>query len=269
MKERTVAKSPARWTTKLSDYTDGEIRMHGLSLEDIADRLDFGGATYLAFSGEIPTPPRAKMMSVLLTAGMIHGIAPSGAISRLLADCGATVPTAIAGGLLSITEQVGGATDLLGPAFEKIDRQGHDSDSHAAAAARAVIEGFQQNNERVHGLGHALHPGGDPRATFLLRFADQLGVAGFYCAVLKQMAEQVRSQKKRPIPPNVDGATVAILMDMGISWKYGSAIIAISRAVGLAAQSVEQKGDPGDLFVKTGTDYVGVARRSFPNPTSG
>ena len=97
-----------------------------------------------------------------------------------------------------------------------------------------------------------------------MKIASDLGVKGRHCLALERVADFVSEQKRRPLRPNLDGATVAILMDIGVHWRFASSIILVGRAVGLSAQAVEQTTAPSDfLGITTPMNYVGVPARDL------
>jgi citrate synthase len=260
------------WVSAISDVQGGRIGLYGYSLAELAANLAFGNVVYLAMTGRLPGDTEARMMDAIMTACVVQAISPSGAIARTLAGCGAPIQTSVIGGLLSITDKVGGATERLGAALE--DSFGHCTrrgeiltDPDLNQVAYKAIEKFTDANGRigrVDGLGHLLHPEGDPRAIFLLKIAGDLGVKGRHCHALERIAELVSEKKRRTLRPNLDGAAVAILMDIGVHWRFASSVILVGRAVGLSAQAVEQTVMPSDfLKITTPMSYVGVSPRAL------
>jgi citrate synthase len=260
------------WVSAISDVQGDRIGLYGYSLGELAANRGFTDVVYLAMTGRLPGDNQARMVGALLTACVVQAISPSGAIARTLAGCGARIQTAVVGGLLSITDSVGGATERLGAALEESLGQSPAqadvfADFDMDRAAHTTIAKFTDANGhlgRIDGLGHLLHSEGDPRAAFLLKIAGDLGVKGRHCRTLERIAELVSEKKRRALRPNLDGATVAILMDIGVHWRFASSIILVGRAVGLSAQAVEQATAPSDfLGITTPMNYVGVPARAL------
>lgn len=257
------------WTTRLSNYADGKVSLHGYDLAEVAQTLDFGASVFLSFTGNIPTPAQARMVNAMLSISIIQGIAGSGAVTRVLTGTGAQLQVAVAGGLLSITDKVGGATEKLGATLEEL--LGPNSDSGATIAdaqvdqiAHQCLDQIAGPDGRVDGFGHPNHPTGDPRAKMLLDLAASVAVKGRHCAVLERMGILLSERKKRSLKPNIDGATVAILLDMGISWRFATAMILVGRSAGLCAQAVEQRVAPSDFRkVAVRSRYIGPQARKL------
>jgi citrate synthase len=261
----------SEWVSAISDVQGHRIGLYGYNLGELAASLSFSHVVYLAMTGQLPGDSQARMMGAILTACVVQAISPSGAIARTLAGCGAPTQTSVIGGLLSITDKVGGATERLGAALEEsFGHSGPQADSitdlDLDQVAYEAIARFTDANGRigrVDGLGHLLHSEGDPRAIFLLKIAGDLGVKGRHCRALDRIAELVSEKKRRPLRANLDGAAVAILMDIGVHWRFASSVILVGRAVGLSAQAVEQTAMPSDfLRITTPMNYVGVSARA-------
>src|SRR5512132_3213444 len=98
-----------RWRTAITKASAQEIRVRGYDLVELIEHVDFGSVIHLLFKGELPTPDQARMMNALLVAICDHAIAPSEAVSRVVAACGVPLQVAVAAGMLTIGDVHGGA----------------------------------------------------------------------------------------------------------------------------------------------------------------
>lgn len=261
------------WTTRLSSIADDRPTLLGYDLLELACRYDFVELAYLSWTSRFPTPQQKRMLNVLLGATIIHGIAPTGALARGLYRTGVPVQVAISGALLSVGDVHAGVGEQLGEAIERAALvAGYTGDSSWNASvveecARLVIDDFAHRNTRIPGFGHPAHPEGDPRAPVLFAQAHELGIAGYFCAVVPEIDRQLELKAGRPIACNADGAMTAILEDLGIGWRYSRVLIMVARTAGLGAQVIEEALTPTPRWrdaMLPNEVYIGPPDRPLP-----
>jgi citrate synthase/citryl-CoA lyase len=263
------------WVTKLTSLEGDRSTLHGYDLLTLARGYDFTSLSYLAWTGELPTPAQRQMLDAVLGCVIVHGIAPTGAIARGLVRSGVPTQVAISGALLSLGDVHGGAGEALGQALEEAAARagytrGEPFDPELVRqCATACVDSFTTRGMRVPGLGHPAHPDGDPRARMLLERAQNLKTDGFCCAVLAEIERVVSERHGRPLPSNVDGAMTVILEDVGVGWRFSRVVLLVARAVGLGAQVIEEQLAPTPSWRKVilpNEIYLGPPERAVPQP---
>lgn len=255
-----------QWRTAVADPHGGDdVLVRGYSLLELIDRVDFVAAMYLVFTGELPTPPRRRMLDALLVSVIDHGISPSSAVTRLISASGVPIQACVAGGLLTLGDVHGGAGEQFARFVGDTVRE-HGADAAWDEVAAGVVAGHRAARRRVPGYGHPQHPDGDPRAPRLVATARELGVAGPHVALAVALEQAVENASGRPIPMNIDGAIGSVALDIGLSWQHVRPLCLISRACGLSAHAVEEttrerawRGIPFDTVA-----YDGPAARAVP-----
>lgn len=222
----------------VSDETTEEVVVRGERLSDLVGNVSFAEMMFLLLSGRRPDPAQARVLDALLVASMEHGIAPPSMIARCFASYGTTIQAAMAGGILSFGDVMGGA----GEQFAKLladAMPADDTDDGLDAAARTVVAEARAAGDRVPGFGIPLH-GADPRAPKLLEIAEAEGVSGRYCRLAQLVEREIESAAGRAIPMNLDGVIAAVILDLGFPWQAARAFLITPRSVSLAAHYLEE-----------------------------
>ena len=256
-----MASEATEWATGIASAQDDDVVIRGYRLSELVGSITLTGGIFLVWQGRLPSQKELEVLDALFVAVLEHGISPSATISRTLASAGVPVQAAIAGGILSIGDVHGGAGEQLAHALSTVAA---DPAVPTEAAATAVIDRFANAGERVPGYGHPQHPDGDPRALALVRYARQRSVAGRYTDVAVAVEDQLSRRRGRPLPMNVDGATAAILLDLGFSWRMARPLIITARSAGLAAH-VAEEGEQGGRWrhiPRSQVTYTGPAPAS-------
>ncbi len=275
MKSPLLGDSP-RWKTGISSVDEDGVRLRGYPLLDLAasDRVAFSDLLFLTATGELPDPGPSRMLRMMLGVTVAQGVSVTGAATRTAASAGVPTQVAICAGLTTIGEQVGGAGEELARDLQRVLplQLVHSVDDPAqrqelaADAASTLMSDYLQRLGRVPGFGHALHRGGDPRATFLLSQAQSCGVDGLYVDVLRRLENALvaRARQSRKIPANIDGACAALLCELRMPWPYARPVIMLGRMIGLsgiaAECALEGASLPSGLL---DFDYVGPPAREL------
>lgn len=263
----TISAKTASYRTSVSEIREPFSTLRGYPVNDLAQKVSFTDAMFLAVVGELPTASQRSMLDQILVLEVAHGVAPSGAVARSMIACGSPIQAALAAGALTVGDVHGGAGEQVGRFLQEgaVERA---RDIGVGPASEALVDTLLAQGGRVAGYGHQWHKDGDPRAPFLLEAAKALGVAGIACELMTAMEDSLARRKGRRIPVNVDGAIAAILTDMGIDWRYSRPLMIVGRAMTLAALAVEEMKAPSkqwrQLMVPAEV-YEGPAERPVPS----
>lgn len=247
------------WSTRITTYDEERVYYRGQPVDELVGSIAFSEALALLWTGRRPTRAEARVLDACLVAGMDHGaITPSASVARTAASVHQDPVAAVAAGLLAITPLHGGAVT---PCMELLAEAGPEDPERWAQAAceRRAAEG-----RRVPGIGHRVHTG-DSRAAALIELAvRELGPSAAVSRV-NALAAVVSERVGRPLPVNIDGATAAVLLALGMSPRAGNLVFAVSRMTGLAAHVLEERERerPMRLIDPTQVEYDG------PDPREG
>ncbi len=240
-----AVKDMASWETGISqvisDGAEEEVILRGHKLSELIGGASFAQVMFLLLKGTMPTAAEGRVLDALLVASIDHSIAPPSMISRCFASYGASLPAAVAAGVLSFGDHMGGAGEEL--ARELASRlDGRDDPDHATlgAFAREIVAEAAAAGKRVSGFGIPLH-GADPRAPKLLAVARAEGVHGRHCRLAERIEEALAERAGRAIPMNLDGAGAALALDLGFSWRAVRLFIITPRTVSMAAHYLEEQ----------------------------
>lgn len=176
--------------------------------------------------------------ALVLTAD--HELNASTFTVRCIASTGADLPAALAGGIAALSgSKHGGATALVGDFLDTV--------THEAEAERVILRALT-NGVRVPGFGHALYPGGDPRAAALL---EAIGDVDPIVTAVRTRAAEIAG-----LLPTVDFALVALCRSLGLPTSAAFALFAIGRSCGWIAHALEQRSDPG--LIRPRARYTGL-----------
>lgn len=245
-----------QWKTALTKITpDGEL-VRGYKLSDLVQKKGFAATIFLLLKGALPTTNEARMMDVLLTAAIDHGVGTASALgARISASAGNSLHTSVAAGILSFGERHGLAVEGAARFFKE---QAENSD------LKTLLEQWKAAKKRVPGFGHRLLTV-DHRSELLFAVAKETGVFGKHCECALKTEEALNSLSSKKLPLNVDGAMGAVLMDMGFDWQLAQGIFIIARTPGLVAQAYEEKmGDEGlRRLSEEEEEYIGETEKNI------
>jgi len=251
--------------TKISNGVEETVYIRGYDVLELIEQVDFGSVFYLLFREKLPSPAHSKMLNAILVSVCDHGIVPSSLTTRILTSCGVPIQSAVAAGVTSIADRHGGAC-------QELSRWLQDASAKISAGAERAtlieefVDAYIRNRKPIPGFGHALHPGGDPRAISLINMAERLQIAGAHVRLLKAVADELERKKSKRIDINVDGAISAIGSDMGFPWEMARAFVFVSRAAGLAAHAIEEEASEegwGRWSKELDWRYVGQSKRTI------
>jgi citryl-CoA lyase len=256
------------WTTAVGEVAHGTINVRGYPLQDIISTLTFSDAVFLTIRGELPSAAQRRVMDAALCSILEHGFyAPTTLAARMVASAssGSIIP-AVAAGVLTI----GSITVSPQHTAEIIERVRTSVAGGATpeSAVDAIVTEYVESRRRMPGLGHPLHPEGDPRAIALRDVARDNGLwtelSGYYGLV----RETYLGRTGRDLPINIDGMLGCVLSELGFTPLEMPGIAAISFMPGIVAHSVEELVAPPTLRVADGA-YTGRSLRRLDVSSNG
>jgi len=131
-------------------------------------------------------------------------------------------------------------------------------------SARRIVEEHKAEKKRLPGLGHPLHPTGDPRAIAIKAVALENGIWGERGEMYELIANIFADSIGKQLPINIDGAMGCVLSELGFAPKEMAGIAALSFMPGIIAHAVEESGEKIKLRVADCT-YTGVPERKLPD----
>jgi len=246
-----VAEAERWWTTSIIDIEPGRIAVRGRPIEELIGTIGFPQMIWLTVTGEMPTPGRARLLEAALVASVDHGPhAPSIAIARMAATCGAELNNSMASAINVLGDVHGGAGQQCMELYADIAAR-MDAGEALEPAVAAGVEAHQARlGPVVAGFGHRWHPV-DPRAAPLLALVADAAAAGEvpgrFAAIGQAVEALLTARKKQPIPMNIDGATAVIFSELGLPPPLGRGLFILSRSVGILAHAWEQMGQGGRI----------------------
>ena len=149
-----------------SDATTITVRGHDL-VQDLIGQVDMTDYFWLLVLGNRPTAAQKAMMNACLVAIAEHGLVPSVQAARMTLAAGPDAwQGAMAAGLLGMGSVVAGSSEVAGRYLADIVAA--SAGQGIEAATRASLTTLKAARQKVPGLGHPQHSGGDPRADKLL-----------------------------------------------------------------------------------------------------
>ncbi|VWC05680.1 citrate synthase [Burkholderia lata] len=186
--------------------------------------------------GGEPSDAQARLFDVLLVA--LHGgfglVAPTIALPRFSASTYASIDLNLIAGLTgSGSAHVGACSDATRFLASLVGRPPTEIRDRVAQRVQA--------GDRIPGFGHPLLEC-DPRPAALERHAVRLGVDGAafdaYRAVCGAM------QDLRGLPPNIDAAAAATLLELGVPAVLATPVFLFARMPTMLAHALQKKAHP-------------------------
>nr|WP_163503772.1 citryl-CoA lyase [Halomonas socia] len=251
MSETTTLDAQAAdwWQTEIIDMRPGEIRYRGYPIEQLIGRIGFAEMVWLMTRGELPTKAQAVLLEATLVGAVDHGPqAPSIAIARMAMTCGGSLNNALASAVNVLDDIHGGAGEQAVELYRGIEGRLQEGGTLPQVVAQGLEAWRAEYGKIVPGFGHRFHPV-DPRAPRFLALVDDAAergeVSGTYAGIAREIERQLKAQKGKPIPLNIDGATAVIYAELGFPAPLARGLFCLSRSVGILAHAWEQQCQGG------------------------
>lgn len=260
---RLIAKVPtiAAWSYK---YNVGEPFIYPQTRYSFAENF-----MYMMFATPCeayePNPVLARALERILILHADHEQNASTSTVRLVGSSGANPFACIAAGIASLWGPAhGGANEAVLKMLEEIGST--DNIGKFLKRAKDKSDPF-----RLMGFGHRVYKNVDPRARMMRETChevlEELGLENdplFKVAMeLERIALEDEYFISKRLYPNVDFYSGIVLRAMGIPVNMFTAIFALARTVGWAAQWNEMMGDPETKIGRPRQLYKGAKRREF------
>lgn len=255
------------WKTGLTDIEPGAIRVRGYPQEDLMGNVPFSDVVYLLFDGELPSQEESTIFSAVLTACIDHSVTPPSAqATRTTTSGGASLPSAVASGLIAVGEHHGGAMLELQKLLQSIVVDA-SSETEIEERAEETVRTYREAGDRIPGLGHRYHET-DPRAERIISLLKEEGVAGPYLTAFTAVKDRLAEDTGVELNANVDGAIAVALGELGFDYELARATFVVGRAAGLAAHTYEEKTREKPMRQMgpelDEVEYDGPSSREFP-----
>jgi citrate synthase len=255
------------WSTAVGEVAHGVINVRGYPLADIIGGLSFADATFLTIRGELPTPGQSRVMDAALTSILEHGFyAPTTLAARTVSSAAPeSIIPGLAAGLLtigSITVSPQHSAEVIIEIENAVGRG-----STVESAVDVYVSRMRETRKRMPGIGHPLHPEGDPRAIALQTVAEREGVWGTRAGYFLAAREEYMRRIGRDFPVNIDGMLGCVLSELGFHPIEMPGVAAMSFMPGIIAHCVEEVLAPPTLRIADGA-YTGPAARSLNGAAS-
>lgn len=254
----------ARGKTAICYKTRDRVIVRGRDLcRDLIGKVGFSEFFLFLLTGVQPTPTLVKLVDASMVAIAEHGLVPSVQSARMTLHAAPdALQGAVAAGLLGAGSVMFGTSENAGRVLADIVANVKTQNKPLEQAVFEKLSQIRQAREPLPGFGHRTHSNGDPRATRLLEYADELGASGAYCAALREIARQVEKVFGRKLLPNIQSAIPAVLLDGGFPAGVLRGVPIVARAAGLIAHLAEESLRPisNDLWysAEAAIDYDGV-----------
>lgn len=197
-------------------------------LLSIAPAKNFSEMIFEMLSGFSPNKNEAKIFETILNISIDHGPDTPSAIETLKSKSeGKTISESVAHGLMQINDVHGGAIEPAMELFYKIKKNNID--------ISLFVKQSLEVGERISGFGHRIYEE-DPRAQLLFKLMVEMGMSLEFVDIAKEVDKELKIQKGKPIPVNIDGAIASVLCTFGWPKELGKAVFIVARTPGLCGQ---------------------------------
>jgi citrate synthase len=217
------------------------VRMMPLALtpgkSDIHRKQPFGTAERLlqSFLGPDFRFWQRRALDRILVACAEHELNASTFAARVVASTGADLYASVLAALCSLSGPIhGGACDRIETMFAALD---------SGVRLETMLQHFGEQHLLPPGFGHAIYPGGDPRAVLLKTVAASIAQhrARRWFDTACKIEERVWHRDH--LRPNLDFYLTGCIRMLGFRRGLPAAIFALGRAAGWIAHSLEQYVD--------------------------
>ncbi len=242
------------WDNAITEVTPTKINIRGYPVQELMGRMTFAQVIWLVIMGDLPDENTSKLIETILIQTIDHGPAPPSCQTvRCVTSTGANLQTAVASGIMCMNRFHGGAIEGCFHALQDGIKLVRDEGISFDDAAVKLIDIYRKEGKRIPGFGHQLHKI-DPRTVRLFEICGEIGFDGDNIRMVKAL-EKAFADSGKPLTLNINGATGAVLGDLGVPPNLMSGFFMMSRVPGLIAHSVEEMDRMRPMRKIHPTDY--------------
>lgn len=249
-----MARTPQPIRSDIAWSNRTNIVVRGKSLPDeVIGTLDLGDFSYLQLTGRMPTREQSRVFNAILVTLVEHGLTPSAIAARLTyAGAPESMQAAVAAGLCGLGSVFVGSMETAARLLYETLPDG-PAGVDLEAKARAVARDYADSRRIVPGVGHPIHKPVDPRAPRLFQVAEECGLNGGYCSLMRLIAREAEALSGKSLPVNATGAIGALCCELGFPWKVVRGFGVMARAVGLVGHIMEEAERPiaNEVWLRT------------------
>ncbi|MFO1161132.1 MAG: citryl-CoA lyase [Reyranellaceae bacterium] len=249
-----MARTPQPIRSDIAWSNRTRIVVRGKSLPDeVIGELNLGDFSYLQLTGRMPTREQSRVFNAILVTLVEHGLTPSAIAARMTyAGAPESMQAAVAAGLCGLgTVFVGSMETAARLLYETLPDGSAGVDLEAKA--RGVAQAYRDAGRIVPGVDHPIHKPVDPRAPRLFQVAEECGLNGGYCTLMRLIANEAERLSGKSLPVNATGAIGALCCELGFPWKVVRGFGVMARAVGLVGHIMEEAERPiaNEVWLRT------------------
>lgn len=200
------------------------------SLLEIAPISSFSSMIFEILSEKKPDTHQIRLFETILNISIDHGPNTPSAIETIkAAKNGKSISESVAEGIKQINNTHGGAIKPAMKLFYKIDKEKLD--------IKEFVKKTLDKGEKLPGFGHRIYKV-DPRSELLFDLSKKEGLDPKFINVAQKIAKELKEQKGKSLPVNIDGSIAAVLCTFGWDSKLGKAVFIIARTPGLCGQYI-------------------------------
>lgn len=245
----------ASFKTAISQHNEESTYIRGYEITELMGKVNFTQQIWLLLKGELPNKGQEELLNAILVACSEHRInVPSVAAAMYSYSAGNTMNTAMAAGLMGIGDHHGGAIDNAMKFFyDNVDKD-----------PEKLVKEIIEKKGRFAGFGHKIYTT-DMRSVKLYEIAKKNGIEGKYMKFALAFETAIEKVKGKKLCMNVDGATAAVLCEMGMNYKIGKGLFAVARCAGIFAHLAEESENPAIFraIPDEQVEYTGVKPRKI------
>lgn len=243
--QRKAIKSNIAWSTP------DRITVKGRDLcQDILGKLSLGDMAFLELMDRMPTQQEGVVFNAIAVTLVEHGLTPSALVTRLTyAGAPEAMQAAVAAGLCGLGSVFVGSMETAARTLQEALPK-PDPAADLPQLAREAVLRFHARKQIIPGIGHHFHKPVDPRAPRLFEIAQQNGLHGQYCELMKLMSQEAQRVYGRTLPVNATGAIGAIASELGLPWRIVRGLGVMARAIGLVGHILEEMKNPMAYEIK-------------------
>ena len=252
------------WKTGITKVEPNKLLVRGYKLNELIGKITFPQAIYLILTGNLPDANTGKMMDALLVSSIDHGATPPSTLAaRTIASTGATINTALAGGILSINKYHGGAIEPAMRQFLELGTSINNEDEISVKVYNYVKQ-KRENKKIIFGYGHRVHTN-DPRTKKIISISKELGFYRNYLKIAVEIEKVIEKVYGKHLPLNVDGTIAAVLCELNIPPEIGNTFFIMARIPGQIAHIYEEitREKPVRKIHPTDHEYDGPPEREI------